>query len=63
MTVVIDFGALYDGYHSDMTRTFTMGDPTPLQAEVYEVVLAAQGRRCGRCPAGSRRSGARRSVP
>lgn len=42
MTVVIDFGALYDGYHSDMTRTFTMGDPTPLQAEVYEVVLAAQ---------------------
>ena len=42
MTVVIDFGALYDGYHSDMTRTFTIGDPTPLQAEVYEVVLAAQ---------------------
>ncbi len=42
MTVVIDFGALYDGYHSDMTRTFTIGDPTPIQAEVYEVVLAAQ---------------------
>jgi Xaa-Pro aminopeptidase len=42
MTVVIDFGALYDGYHSDMTRTFTIGDPTPMQAEVYEVVLAAQ---------------------
>ena len=42
MTVVIDFGALFDGYHSDMTRAFTIGDPTPLQAEVYEVVLAAQ---------------------
>lgn len=42
MTLVIDFGALYDGYHSDMTRTFTIGDPTPLQTEVYEVVLAAQ---------------------
>ncbi len=42
MTVVIDFGALYDGYHSDMTRTFTIGDPSPVQAEVYEVVLAAQ---------------------
>ncbi|MCU1391124.1 MAG: Xaa-Pro aminopeptidase [Ilumatobacteraceae bacterium] len=42
MTVVIDFGALYDGYHSDMTRTFTIGDPTPLQAEVYGVVLDAQ---------------------
>jgi Xaa-Pro aminopeptidase len=42
MTVVVDFGALYDGYHSDMTRTFTIGDPSPMQAEVYEVVLAAQ---------------------
>lgn len=42
MTVVIDFGALFDGYHSDMTRTYTIGDPSPIQAEVYEVVLAAQ---------------------
>ena len=42
MTVVIDFGALCDGYHSDMTRTFTIGDPTPLQADVYDVVLGAQ---------------------
>lgn len=42
MTVVIDFGALFDGYHSDMTRTFVLGDPTELQAEVYAVVLAAQ---------------------
>lgn len=42
MTVVIDFGALVDGYHSDMTRTFTIGDPTPLQDEVYQVVLQAQ---------------------
>ena len=24
--VVLDFGALVDGYHSDMTRTFTIGD-------------------------------------
>ena len=42
MTVVIDFGSLYDGYHSDMTRTFTIGDPSAIQAEVYEVVLTAQ---------------------
>jgi Xaa-Pro aminopeptidase len=41
-TVIIDVGALVDGYHSDMTRTFVIGDPTPLQQEVYEVVLAAQ---------------------
>lgn len=41
-TVVIDVGALVDGYHSDMTRTFVVGEPTPLQVEVYEVVAAAQ---------------------
>lgn len=41
-TVVIDVGALVEGYHSDMTRTFLVGDPSPLQQEVYEVVLAAQ---------------------
>ncbi len=41
-TVIIDVGALVDGYHSDMTRTFLVGEPTPLQREVYDVVLAAQ---------------------
>jgi Xaa-Pro aminopeptidase len=41
-TVVIDVGALYDGYHSDMTRSFVVGEPTPLQQELYDVVLAAQ---------------------
>jgi Xaa-Pro aminopeptidase len=41
-TVIIDVGALYDGYHSDMTRTYLVGDPTPLQSELYEVVLSAQ---------------------
>jgi Xaa-Pro aminopeptidase len=41
-TVIIDVGALYDGYHSDMTRTFFVGEPTPLQQELYEVVLTAQ---------------------
>lgn len=41
-TVIIDVGALVDGYHSDMTRTFVIGEPTALQTELYEVVLAAQ---------------------
>jgi Xaa-Pro aminopeptidase len=45
-TVIIDVGALVDGYHSDMTRTFVVGEPTALQREVYDVVLAAQEAGC-----------------
>jgi Xaa-Pro aminopeptidase len=41
-TVIIDVGALVDGYHSDMTRTFLIGGPSSLQKELYELVLAAQ---------------------
>ena len=41
-TVVIDVGALVDGYHSDMTRTFVVGEPSTRQREWYELVLAAQ---------------------
>ncbi len=41
-TVVIDVGALVDGYHSDMTRTFVVGPPSALQLEVYQAVLDAQ---------------------
>lgn len=41
-TVIIDVGALVEGYHSDMTRTFVVGEPTAQQRELYELVLAAQ---------------------
>jgi len=41
-TVIIDVGALVDGYHSDMTRTFVVGEPTARQSELYELVLRAQ---------------------
>lgn len=40
--VVIDVGALVDGYHSDMTRTFVAGEPTASQFEMYQLVLSAQ---------------------
>jgi Xaa-Pro aminopeptidase len=41
-TVVIDFGATCDGYHSDMTRTFVVGDPSPTQRDMYDVVRRSQ---------------------
>lgn len=40
--VVLDFGALVDGYCSDMTRTVMVGDPSPTQARMLEVVTASQ---------------------
>ncbi|MGL5514812.1 MAG: M24 family metallopeptidase, partial [Sporomusa sp.] len=40
--VTIDFGAVYQGYHSDMTRTVAVGKATDKQRDIYAVVLAAQ---------------------
>ncbi|MCS1350758.1 Xaa-Pro peptidase family protein [Mechercharimyces sp. CAU 1602] len=40
--VTIDFGALYQGYCSDMTRTFMLGEPSEKQNEIYHIVLEAQ---------------------
>lgn len=40
--VKMDFGALVDGYHSDMTRTVVLGEPAAWQRELYELVAAAQ---------------------
>lgn len=40
--ITMDFGAVVDGYHSDMTRTVAVGSVSSKQAEIYETVLTAQ---------------------
>jgi len=39
--VVCDFGGRINGYHSDVTRTFSVGPPTPEQVDVHHVVAKA----------------------
>ena len=40
-SVVIDVGGLVDGYHSDMTRTYLIGEVDPVLSEMHEVVSAS----------------------
>jgi Xaa-Pro aminopeptidase len=40
--LLIDFGVYLDGYCSDCTRTFALGEPEPRLVELYAVVRAAQ---------------------
>ncbi|HHY37917.1 MAG TPA: aminopeptidase P family protein [Clostridia bacterium] len=39
--VVLDIGAIYDGYCADLTRTAVIGPPSKKQRALYEVVKAA----------------------
>jgi Xaa-Pro dipeptidase len=43
-SIVIDFGGMYQGYCSDMTRTVMLGKATAEYKEVYETVKEAQKR-------------------
>ena len=40
--VTMDFGCVYNGYCSDMTRTVVVGKASNKQKEIYNTVLAAQ---------------------
>jgi Xaa-Pro aminopeptidase len=40
--VTIDFGARTDGYHADMTRTVSLGEPAQWQRDTYDLVAQAQ---------------------
>lgn len=37
--LLIDMGVIKDGYCSDTTRTFVIGEPTERQKEIYQIVL------------------------
>lgn len=39
--MLVDFGVVVDGYVSDLTRTFALGEPDPVWDRIYEVVREA----------------------
>lgn len=51
--VVIDFGCIVDGYCSDMTRTVSVGEPSPEARRLWETVLDAQQRGCAAVTVGA----------
>ena len=50
--ITLDFGAVVDGYHSDMTRTVALGEVSEEQRAVYNTVLQAQETALGMLSAG-----------
>lgn len=40
--VTFDIGAVFEGYHSDMTRTVAVGEVSDEQRKIYDIVLEAQ---------------------
>jgi len=46
--VTMDFGAVFDGYTADMTRTVVVGKASKKQSRVYKLVLRAQRRAISR---------------
>lgn len=55
--VLMDFGAVYEGYHSDMTRTVCVGESTEKMRRVYNIVLEAQEKALAAAHAGMTGSG------
>ncbi|MBI1806760.1 MAG: aminopeptidase P family protein [Ignavibacteria bacterium] len=54
--ITLDFGCVYEGYHSDMTRTVHLGKPTSEAKKIYSVVLEAQQRAVAAATAGMKTS-------
>lgn len=54
--VILDFGAVIDGYHSDMTRTFAIGDVDQALWDIIQAVTDAQNSGCDKVEPGVRAS-------
>ena len=52
--ITFDFGALYGGYHSDMTRTVAVDHVTDEMRQVYDTVLKANLACCNAMQAGAK---------
>lgn len=50
--VTLDFGCRFQGYHSDLTRTVSVGNPPDEAKAIYGVVLEAQQRAIGAAKSG-----------
>jgi Xaa-Pro dipeptidase len=54
--VMLDLGAIYGYYRTDMTRTVVMGKPSAEQAKIFEIVRKAQDKAFQKIQDGSRAS-------
>lgn len=50
--LLIDMGVIVDGYCSDITRTFVIGEETPKQREIYDIVRKSTAAGVNACRAG-----------
>jgi Xaa-Pro aminopeptidase len=55
--LLLDFGVLVDGYHSDFTRTLFLGKPNKKQERVYQIVQEAQQFAISKVRPGAKASG------
>jgi len=50
--IIIDFGCVWNGYRSDITRTVFLGNPSGIMKKIYNVVHSAQQEALGSVRAG-----------
>jgi Xaa-Pro aminopeptidase len=51
--VTLDFGCVYDGFCSDITRTIALGEPSDKLKDIYNIVLNAQQKAINAAHAGA----------